>query len=53
MSLSTPEKIDNLQRKRGEGGPAYRFHRLDILEHAYALAHYNDGAPGVDGVTSR
>jgi RNA-directed DNA polymerase len=61
MSLITPEKIGALQRKlyvKAKAEPAYRFYRLydkiyrtDILEHAYALARHNDGAPGVDGVT--
>jgi RNA-directed DNA polymerase len=61
MSLTTPEKIGSLQRKlygKTKAEPAYRFYLLydkiyrpDILEHAYALARQNDGAPGVDGVT--
>jgi RNA-directed DNA polymerase len=60
MSLETPEKIRNLQRKlyrKAKAEPAYRFYllydkicRADILRHAYALAHANAGAPGVDGV---
>ena len=61
MSLETPEKIRNLQRKlyrKAKAEPAYRFYLLydkicreDILRHAYDLAHANAGAPGVDGVT--
>ena len=61
MSLETPEKIRNLQRKlyrKAKAEPAYRFYvlydkicREDILCHAHALARANAGAPGVDGMT--
>ena len=61
MSLTTPVKISSLQRKlygKAKAEPDYRFYLLydkicreDVLEHAYALARDNAGAPGVDGTT--
>jgi RNA-directed DNA polymerase len=61
MSLATPEKIRNLQRKlylKAKQEPAFRFYQLydkvyraDILEHAYLLCKSNGGSSGVDEVT--
>ena len=61
MSLETPEKIRNLQRKlycKAKTEPAFRFYLLydkicreDVLLHAYALARANAGAPGSYGTT--
>ena len=58
-SLETPLKIRMLQRKlyqKAKEEPNYRFYLLydkmyreDILNHAYALTKFNQGAPGVDG----
>ncbi len=63
MSLKTPNKISNLQRKlyyKAKQEEGFRFYALydkiyrqDILEHAYRLVHANGGSPGIDGVSSR
>src|SRR6267154_2233782 len=59
MSLTTPSKIRELQIKlyrKAKNEPEFRFYQLydkvyreDIVNHAYALAKANKGAPGVDG----
>ena len=61
MSLRTPEKLQELQRKlylKAKQEPDYRFYslydkicRADVLHHAYRLSKVNKGKPGVDGRT--
>ena len=61
MSLKTPEKIRNFQKKiylKAKAEPDFRFYQLydkiyreDILQYAYRLAKTNGGSPGVDGKT--
>ncbi len=61
MSLKTPEKIRNFQKKlylKAKAKPDFRFYQLydkiyreDILQYAYRLAKTNGGSPGVDGKT--
>ncbi len=61
MSLKTPEKIRNFQKKlylKAKAEPDFGFYQLydkiyreDILQQAYKLAKTNGGAPGVDGKT--
>jgi RNA-directed DNA polymerase len=58
-TLATPQKIRDLQQalyRRAKKEPTFRFYALydkvyrkDVLEHAYALAKVNRGAPGPDG----
>lgn len=62
MRLQPPESVQALQRalyRKAKSEPPFQFyllydkvHRADVLRHAWALVRANDGAPGVDAVTS-
>ena len=61
VSLAPPDKVRKLQETlhaKAKRSPSYRFYalydkvyRFDVLFHAYACCHANQGAAGVDGQT--
>jgi RNA-directed DNA polymerase len=61
--IKTPIKLQDLRRKiytKAKADTAWRFWglyvhicKMETLNEAYLLAKKNNGAPGIDGVTSR